>query len=100
MLQDYPAFRDDSVVPYGRVVAAGPFGGRDRRRFRSTQRDARFRLQPCPHPIGEYHVPPALSDPAGDPARIPSLRWPPDGDSGGRNFGKIPTESSIQQLSR
>lgn len=74
MLQDDPAFRDDSMVPRGRMVAAGPFVGRDRRCFRSTQRDPRFRLQPCPHPIGEYHVSPALFDPAGDPARTSSLR--------------------------
>lgn len=93
MLQDDPAFRDDSGVPLGRMVAAGPFVGRDRRRFRSTQRDARFRLQPWPHPIGEYHVPSALPDPAGDPAGTSSLRRPFDGDLGGRNFGKIPSDT-------
>lgn len=100
MLQDDPAFRDDSVVPRGRMVAAGPFVARDHRRFRSTQRDARFRLQSCPHPIDEYHVSSALFDPAGDPAGTPSLRRPPDGDLDGRNFGKIPsgTENSYVSL--
>lgn len=93
MLQDDPAFRDDSGVPLGRMAAAGPFIGRDRRRFRSTQRDACFRLQPCPHPIGEYHVPSALPDPAGDLAGTPSLRRLSVGDLGGRNFGKIPSDT-------
>ena len=91
MLQDDPAFRDDSIVTHGRMVATGPFVRRDRRRFRSTKRDTRFRLQPCPHSIGEYYVPSTLPDPAGDLAGIPSLRRPSDGDLGGRNFGKIPS---------
>jgi len=99
MLQDDPTFRDDSIVPHGRMVAAGTFIGRNRRRFRSTQRDARFRLQPCPHPIGEYHIPSALPDPAGDPPGTPSLRRLSDGDLDGRNFGKIPSDTESSHVS-
>lgn len=76
VLQDDFTFRDDSVVPSGRVAAAGPFAGRDRRRFRSAQCDARFRIQPCPRPVSEYHVPPALPDSAGIPAGTSSLKRP------------------------
>lgn len=75
MLQDDPALRDDSVVSRGRVGAADPFAGGDRGRFRSSQRDARFRLQPRPRPIGECHVPTPLPDPD-DPAGAPPLRRP------------------------
>jgi len=91
MLQDDPAFRDDSVVTHRRMVATGPFVRRDRRRFSSIKRDTCFRLQPCPRPIGEYYVPSTLPDSAGDFAGIPSLRRPFDGDLGGKNFGKIPS---------
>lgn len=74
VLQDDLAFRDDSVVSRGRVAAAGPFAGRARRRFRSAQCDARFRIQPCPRPVSEYHVPSALPDPAGIPAGTSPLK--------------------------
>lgn len=74
VLQDDLAFRDDSVVSRGGVAAAGPFAGRARRRFRSAQCDARFRIQPCPRPVSEYHVPSALPDPAGIPAGTSPLK--------------------------
>lgn len=94
MLQDDLAFRDDSVVPRGRVATAGPFAGRDRRRFRSAQCDARFRIQPCPRPVSEYHVPSALPDPTGIPAGTSSLKRPA-GDPGGRNLGETSGDADV-----
>lgn len=87
MLQDDITFRDDSVVSRGRVAAAGPFAGRDRRRFRSAQCDARLRIQPCPRPVSECHVPSALPDSASIPAGTSSLKRYAD-DPGGRNLGE------------
>jgi len=88
VLSDDSTLRDDPMVSRGRVDAADPFAGRDRRRFRSAQCDTRFRIQSGPRPVGKSRVPPpALPDSASDPAGTSSLRTARRGDPGVRNLG-------------
>lgn len=77
------------MVSRGRVAAGSSLAGRDRRRFRHAQCDARIRIQSCPHPVGECHVPSVLPAPD-DAAGTPSLRQPDRGYLSDRILGETP----------
>lgn len=87
VLQNDSALWDDPMVSRGRVATAGSLAGRDRRRFRYAQCDARIRIQSCPHPVGERHVPSVLPAPD-DSAGTPSLRRSDVGDLTDGNLGE------------